>query len=141
MMVMVTKKKQARKIKGAVIIPPNIKPCPATHEIRVAEILAGLGKTVLFANPYTAYKAKSFDVVIDGINWEIKSPQGNSKSTVVRQLKRGKKQSNHIIFDTSRTSIGDHEIEKRIRKNLIGSHSIKRVIMITKKQVVIDICK
>ena len=126
---------------GSVIIPHDIKPYPAEHEIKAAEILATQGKIVMFVKPRTAYKAKSFDVMIDGVDWEIKSPKGNAKFTIIRQLKRGRKQSRHIIIDTSRTKIDDILAEKQIRKSLLEHRSIKRVILITKTFQIIDICK
>jgi len=125
--------------KGEVIIPFGIKPHPEPHEIRVAEILAAQGKIVVFVQPRTAYKAKSFDILIDGVDWEIKSPQGTSKQTIPRQLKRGRQQARHIIIDTSRTKLDDLAIEKQIRKSLSKHRTIKRVIVITKLKHAIDI--
>jgi hypothetical protein len=130
------------KQKGTVIIPDGIKPYPEPHEIRVAEILAAQGKSVMFVRPNTAYKAKTYDIIIDGVQWEIKSPLGNSrKNTIIKQLKRGQKQSLNIIIDATRTKLDDVMIEKQIRASFEDHKTIRQVIMITKHKQVIVISK
>ena len=42
---------------------------------------------------------KTPDVRIKGIEWELKSPQGNGVKTIENILKKATKQSNNIILD------------------------------------------
>ncbi|MDR1764629.1 MAG: hypothetical protein LBR77_00740 [Lachnospiraceae bacterium] len=66
-------------------------------------------------------------------NEEIKSPLGNSKRSVERQMKRASRQSQNIVYDARRTSMPDDMVENRIRYEMMnGSSSAKRVILIKK---------
>lgn len=78
---MVKKKPQT----GKIIIPTGMKPRPRGHEIDVAGILAEYFKTDVEFIP--TGERKSSDFLIDGVLWELKSPQGTGKNNIQRQLK------------------------------------------------------
>lgn len=70
-----------QKIKvGKIIIQNGIY--PEKHELETANIFTKLGKDVEFIAPSKTRKAKTPDVIIDGMNWEIKSPLGSSKYNI-----------------------------------------------------------
>jgi hypothetical protein len=78
---------------------------------------------------------------MDKIAWEIKSPQGNSKSTVHHQIGRALKQSKFIVFDGRRSSLTDEILMNRVRAELKKRRSIKRILFITKSSEVLEIVK
>lgn len=82
---------------------------------------------------------KTPDVKIKGIEWELKSPQGNGVKTIENILKKAAKQSNNIILDFSRIKMKGNQALSRTRYYLHNNkHGIKRLIIITKNHKVID---
>jgi predicted sulfurtransferase len=99
----------------------------------VAWILARHYRTsVTFLLPIDDYKRKTADIVVQGVEWEIKSPIGRSKSTISNQFQMAVKQSLNIVIDARRTEIEDGKIEKAIMLEMKKRSEIRRVIMITK---------
>lgn len=82
---MVKRKPQA----GKIIIPSGMKPRPRQHEIDVAGVLAEHFKVDVEFMLTT--ERKSPDFLIDGVLWELKSPQGSGKNNIQRQLKYASK--------------------------------------------------
>jgi hypothetical protein len=125
---------------GRVIIPAGHPNPPEPHEIETARILARHFRcAVEFLIPIDDYKRKTPDIVMLGLEWEIKSLTGKSKKNVGSQFKRASTQSKRIVFDGRRTSISDAVIEKTIRFELAKRPSTKRLIFITKSAEVIEI--
>jgi hypothetical protein len=127
--------------KAEVIIPPNHPNPPELHEVEAAWILAHhLNTTVEFLIPINGYKTKTHDLVINGIIWEMKSPEGNSKTTVGNQFKNASKQrARYLIFDARRTTLKDDRVIPKIRNEIKYRKSIRRVLFIAKNGIVIEI--
>jgi hypothetical protein len=135
-------KKNKKTNSGQVIIPTGHPNPPETHEIDVAWILARFfSTTVEFLIPVDDYKRKTADIVMLGVEWEIKSPTGKSKNTIGYQFRRASKQSKFIVFDGRRTSIDDIKIQDGIRLEMTKRTTIRRVIFITKSSEVLEIAK
>lgn len=82
---------------------------------------------------------KTPDIRIKGIEWELKSPQGNGIKTIENILKKATKQSNNIILDFSRIKMNSNQALSRTRYYLHNNkHRIQRLIVITKNHKVID---
>ena len=84
------------KRKGKVVIPPDIYPWP--HELRVARILAMEGHLVEFM---PAAQIKSADILLDGVEYEIKSPITNKPDN------RQQPQIGKLIFITKNGQVID----------------------------------
>ena len=126
--------------KAQVIIPSNIKPPPEEHEVSAAWILARYYNcTITFLPKLEGYKLKSADFSMQGLLWELKSPIGNSKTTISNNLINAKQQSPNIIFDARRTKLADTKIEKELVKMLAAKKSISKLILITKDEKVLAI--
>ena len=123
---------------GKIIIPAGMTQ-PEPHEYAVADIFARAGKDVEFIKPSRIKGSRSPDVIIDGVLWEIKSPTGSGKYTVQTQLKRAAKQSKNIIIDSSRTKLPDDFLVKELQKYYSLVKSIKRLTLVTKRGIIIDI--
>ena len=133
-------KKHEKQNPARVIIPLGSPNRPEPHELDVAYVLAQHFKTVVeFIVPLEDYKRKSADILMNGVEWEIKSPRGNGKSTISNQLKNASKQSGSIVLDSRLTKMKYDEIEKRVRFSIQGKSAIKRVILINKLGKVVEI--
>jgi len=85
------------KRKTGIFIAPGRKPWP--HEMRVAEILSLAGHYIEFLEEGNLHTA---DIKLDGIEYEIKSPESFNSNTFEHKLKDATKQSPNLIIDTSR---------------------------------------
>jgi hypothetical protein len=128
----------ARKLKGSIIIPAGLQVWE--HELKTAEVLAQRGYIVEFVAVSTHYKIKSADIVIDGVLYEIKSPVASKLSAVERNLKRAYHQSVNIVFDSRRMKyLPDKSIQKELVKQFVLTKNIKSILLVNRKQEVIDI--
>ena len=136
------KKKEKQIYSGKVIIPVGYSNQPEPHEEDVAKILARHFMTsVKFLMPIDDYKRKTADIKMLGVNWEIKCPKGNSKSTIRNQFRRASGQSKNIIIDTRRTKLKYKNIEKSVLFELSKRPYVKRLILIDQSENVIEILR
>jgi len=127
------KKKRKQSNPGQVVIPASHPNPPEPHEIDTAWTLARHFRcTVEFLIPADDYMRKTADIIMLGVEWEIKSPIGNSKATIENQFRRASKQSKYIVIDTRRTTLDCDRIEKMLLLELNKRPIIKRVILIKK---------
>ena len=125
---------------GQVIIPTNHPSPPEPHEVDVAFVLARHFQcTVAFIIPVDDFKRKSADVILRGLEWEIKCPTGESKSTIRNQFRRASGQSKNIVIDTRRTKLDYKYIENEVFYQINERPYIKNVILIDKFENVIEI--
>lgn len=121
--------------RGKVVVPANANPWP--HELRVTKILALAGYAVEFI-PET--NTKTADILLDGIEFEIKSPKSANANSLEHILKKAVKQSCNIIIDTSRMKNVRDDNTRRFLINQVGiRRQINNLIMITKQGQIIDI--
>lgn len=106
------------------------------HEMRVAKILAMAGHHVEFL---MENGLKSPDILLDGVEYEVKSPKTVSTNTLEHLLKKGLRQCSNLIIDTSRTRIRDDKMRNFLVAQMRKTKQIKKMIMITKKGQIIDI--
>ena len=107
------------------------------HEINAILLLLDYFDTdITCINPGTG---KTPDLKINGIEWELKSPQGNGIKTIENILKKATKQSKNIILDFSRIKMNGNQALSRTKYYLHSNkHGIKKLIIITKNHKVID---
>ncbi|HEX9153901.1 MAG TPA: hypothetical protein VF809_03715 [Candidatus Saccharimonadales bacterium] len=123
---------------GKVIIPASVSPWD--HELKTAHALARHGFTVEFVAANNNHKAKTADVVMDGVLYEIKSPKTDRLSAVERNLKRATKQFGNIVIDSRRMSkLRDATIQKFLVQKLKQQKTIKKILFVNRKHEVIDI--
>ena len=123
--------------KYKVTIQTDLADLPKEHELAAALILAQHFKTdVVFLRPKYA---RTPDVDIDGVKWEIKSPMGNGKRTIDNNFNEARKQSKNIVVDLRRTKMHQSKANARINFYLSTPHHFKRVLIITKSKKVVVI--
>ena len=121
--------------RGKVIVSANANPWP--HEQRVAKILALAGHAVEFI---PESNTKTADILLDGVEFEIKSPKSANANSLEHILKKAVKQSCNIIIDTSRMkNIRDDNTRRFLVNQARLRKQIKKLIMITKQGQIIDV--
>ena len=134
------KEKRQAKESWQVIIPVGHPNPPAQHEVDAAYILARHYQTTIeFLIPVDDYRRKSADIVMLGTIWEIKSPIGESKSTIRNQFRRASRQAKSIIIDGRRTRLKYDILEKEVFFQIRKRPYIKKVILIDANEKVIEI--
>ena len=135
--------KNNRKNRGQVVIPENHPNPPLPHEVNMASVLAQHYQTAVeFIVPPDDYKRKSADIIMFGVEWELKCPIGASKATVENQIRRISQQARNIVLDTRRTALEYDIIEKKVLYELKNRPSMKRInkfILIDKFEKIIEI--
>ena len=120
-----------------VIIPVDLKPLPTQNEYSVAEILANYFHADVYFVPRNNYKTPDFK--INGRFWELKSPVGKGKYNIENTLKRAKKQSRFIIYDSRLSKIHIRRIESELRRLSKDSSYIQKLLLIKKDGQLIEI--
>lgn len=121
--------------RGRIMIPGGRKPWP--HELRIANILAMAGHNIEFLSESNISTA---DILLDGVEYEMKSPLTNKPDKLERNIKRGLKQSKNIIFDSSRIkNMRDDNLRRFLTKKAKEQKQIGELILITKRGQIIDI--
>lgn len=127
----------ASQTKYNIIIPVGIKPRPKIHEETAAEILANHFKSdVLFIE--TGSQGTP-DVSIQDIKWEIKSPIGNSKNNIRKNLREAGNQSINVVIDLRRSRLHQTRAVGYVNQYMASSKKLKRVIVITKSKKILTI--
>lgn len=121
---------------AGIYIAPGRKPWP--HETRVAEVLAKAGYYVEFL---AEGRLPGADIRLDGIvEYELKSPEYFNSNTLEHTIRKAIRQSPNIIIDTSRMKkVRDYQVRHFLIGQVYKNSRIKRLLMITKRGVIIDI--
>lgn len=90
-----------------VIIELELGARPSVTEIEVVEVLIAHGvvkESVKFLKPIRTKGAKTPDILMDGVPWEIKSIEKLGKYTLEHTLRAGLRQANNLILDFRKLS-------------------------------------
>lgn len=118
-----------------IYIPPGRQPWP--HELRVAKILAMAGHNIEFL---PENHLRTADIKLDGIDYEIKSPESFNPNTLEHKLKDATRQSENIIIDSSRIKkTRDDKIRRFLVNQFRKQPQIKKMLFITKRGGIVDI--
>ncbi len=126
------------KHQGKITIEPGANVWP--HELKTAQALAEFGFAVHFVKKSEVAYEKTADTFIDGVRWEFKAPTADNLKAIERNLKRGRWQSENIVFDCRRMKkLPDNAIKREVRKQAFTLSGIAKVLYVNKHGKVIDI--
>ena len=115
-----------------------MKPRPKIHEETAAAILANYFAGDVHFIETTGRSTP--DIKVDGLEWEIKSPDGASQYTIQNNMRKAGHQSKNIIVDLRRVKLHQKRALGYIERFMSGASSkFKRVLVITKSGKVIVI--
>ncbi|MDR1695736.1 MAG: hypothetical protein LBR69_03790 [Endomicrobium sp.] len=107
---------------------------------RFCERLCRRGKSIFCFAVYQK-GARTPDVKMDDVFWEMKSPQSNGKHTIEHILRKALKQSKNIIIDLRRSKFSEKKGVSQITKNFKLIKDVNRILIITKSNNVLDLKK
>ena len=125
-------------IKGKIDIS-NLDYPPERHEFETAKFFADMGKDIVFLKPSTVKGEHTPDILMDGFEWEIKSPQGSSKRTIENNFRNAVAQSRYIIFDLRRVKLHDNQCTAKLEREFKARKYLKRMLIIKKDGTLIEI--
>ena len=123
------------KRKSGIYISPGRKPWP--HEMFAAEVLALAGHYVEFLREGDRPSA---DIWLDGVAFEIQSPEAFNTNTFEHTLKDATKQSPNIIINMIRMKkVREQKVRMFLVNQMKKQKQIKRLLLISKSGQIIDI--
>ena len=112
-----------------------------THENATVVFLTEQGFDVELLPPVQRKGARTPDIKMLDVEWEMKSPRSNGKYTIEHSFRSALKQSPYIIFDIRGSKIPQQKCIAEIERRFNDFKKVKRVIIITKTRKLIDFNK
>ena len=81
------------------------------------------------------------DIMLQGIPWEMKAPEGDGKHTIKNTVQNASHQSENIIIDLQRCKIDEERALKEIDRYFRLSRRLKRLKVVTKDKKILDFSK
>lgn len=128
-----------KKRVGVIVVPPGV--FMDVHEKLAVDFLAAkLGYDITFLVPNRHKGAKTPDIEMNGLVWEIKSPKGKSSRTIENNLRLALQQSPYIIMDLRRMDgrIPTKKLLNELKRRFSDAKTIKHLVVITRQEVAID---
>ena len=110
----------------------KLKHPPEKHELDTAKYFADLGYDIEFIPPSNIPEVHRPDIVMEGIEWEIKSPVGKGRRTIERNLSMAAKQSKNIIIDLRRIALPEAACVSKIEKIFFEHPKIRKILIVKK---------
>ena len=111
------------------------------HEYATVKLLLELGYNVELIPTSQVKGMRTPDISINGVLWEIKSPTGNSKNTIKHTLQNASHQANNVIVDLRRCKLPEEQAIKDLEQRYRLSKRIRRMMIVTKEEKIIDLAK
>ena len=108
------------------------------HENETVVFFTELGYDIELIPPSNSPKSKTPDFMMSGTAWEMKAPQGKSKTSLEHIVKKAAKQSENIIIDLMRSQVMEEVAVKEITKCFNQTGSCRRLKIITKSHKLLE---
>lgn len=108
------------------------------HEMSTVVFLTQQGFDVALIPPQRRKGAHTSDTHMQGLDWEMKRPIGQSAHTIKRAFKTASRQSVNIIFNLRSSKMPDKVNLPKLEKEFADLRSVRRLIIITKDGTTID---
>lgn len=112
-----------------------------THENRTVVFLTQQGFDIELLPLLQIKGARTPDMKMLGQEWEMKSPRSNGKYTIEHSFRSALKQSPYIVFDIRDSKMPQKKCIAEIERRFNDFKKVKRVMIITKKQELLDFDK
>jgi len=105
------------------------------HEREAVRVLIRAGYTISLVPPSSLDGRKTPDFNMNGLFWELKSPRYSKSSTLEHIFKKAGKQAENVIFYLGRVQGQTRIILKRLKFLFLHSRRVKRLIVISKTEI------
>ena len=111
------------------------------HEYDTVKLLLEAGFDVELIPASQIKGLRMPDIMLQGVPWEMKSPEGNGKNTIKNTFQNASHQSSNIIVDLRRTKLPEERTIKDMEGRFKLSKRIRRLKIITKEGKILDFFK
>lgn len=111
------------------------------HEYKTVKLFLEQGYNVTLIPQIQVKGIDNADIEMNGVIWEIKAPIGNSKNTIKHNIQNAKQQSRNIILDLRRCGVPENQAIKQAEQHFNLSKRIRKMIIITKDEKILDYVK
>lgn len=105
---------------------------PDKSEFAVAKYFAELGKDIMFIPPSAIPGQHRPDILMDGVEWEIKCPEGSSKRTIENNMRKALLQSRNVIFDLRHIKLSEKECIQELERQYSKRSQLRKMYIIKK---------
>lgn len=113
----------------------------AAHEFATVKLFLENGFDVELIPPSQIKGLRMPDIILQGIPWEMKAPEGSGKNTIRHTLQNAGHQSSNIIVDLRRCKLAHAQALKELHYYFKLSKRIRRMKVVTKAEKILDFCK
>ena len=114
---------------------------PEKLEFETAKFLLETGKDIVFIRPSSIPNQHRPDILMDGIEWEIKCPIGKSPRTIENNMRKAISQSCFIIFDLRFVKLSEKQCISQLEEQFHSRSKVKKLIIIKKSGEMIKLEK
>ncbi|MBQ3296589.1 hypothetical protein IJH01_00440 [Candidatus Saccharibacteria bacterium] len=111
------------------------------HEYKTILFFTEMGEDVELIPKSNKKGIRTADIVMDGLQWELKSPRGKGRWLLENTLKKANRQSPNIVIDLRRIKIHQDRCLQELEKQFYKSKGVKWLKVITKTKKIIDFKK
>ena len=111
------------------------------HEYKIVKLFLEQGEDIELIPPSTIKGVRMPDIVMQGVPWEMKSPEGSGKYTLKNAVQNASHQSQNIIIDLRNSPIKEPVALRKLMHYFNLSRRLKRMIVISKKGEILDYSK
>ena len=111
------------------------------HENETVVFFTNLGYDIELIPPSNSPKTRTPDFLMDGVAWEMKCPQGRSKTSLENIIKKASRQSENIIIDLSHSKMEEKAALKEIERRFTQISACRKLKIITKKHELLEFKK
>ena len=126
-------RKQGRLTTNNVVMEP--------HEYSTVNVLLSHQEDVELVRKSRTPHTRSPDIVMRGMFWEMKSPDGKGSRSVEHALRRATHQASNVIIDLRRIKISDEILILLLKKLFLELRSTRNLWIITKQVEIIRLKK
>ena len=111
------------------------------HEWKTVKYFLEQGKDVELIPNSQIKNYHMGDIMLEGIDWEMKAPIGDGKYTVQNIMQAAVQQSNNIIIDLRRSKMVEEKAIREYVREFKGSKGARRLRIIKKSGETLDFLK
>ncbi len=111
------------------------------HVFATVRLLLEKGYDVELIPPIQAKGVSNTDIYINAIPWELKAPQGDGKNTIRHTMQNAGHQSSSAIVDLRRCKLSQEQAIKELKYYFKLSKRLKRLMVVTRDNELLDISK
>lgn len=119
------------------VITPNGVVLQA-HELATVVFFTELGYDIELIPKSNTEGVHKPDILMNGLEWEIKAPKGAGKWLIPNTMKKAQQQSENIIVDLRRIQLPNDKCIVAIKREFDNSRRIRRVKIITKNRQLLE---